>query len=196
MHAAALPGGLPERRPLGAVHSTKNDEGRFVMMVFLSWLPILIVALTTLASAAPRKGGPVTTFETFDVSFPDTSFTVVTGSLPGTLVGAYVDRFGRDHGFVQEGAAPPQVLLRVTPQDASLAGVTGFFRDSAATSTGLIITRSFIYHEGSFQTLQVPRTGPGQPFSTLTEASGHQRSGSRLWGLPASRGWEVLRVPL
>ena len=117
------------------------------MMMLLSWLPILMVALTTLASAAPRKGGPVTTFETFDVSFPDTSFTVVTGSLPGTLVGAYVDRFGRDHGFVQEGTAPPQVLLRVTPQDASLAGVTGFFRDSAATSTGLI------YHAG----LHLPR---------------------------------------
>ena len=139
------------------------------MIAFLLPVLTLLLTLASPVGAAPGKGAPVT-FDTFDVSFPGAGFTVVTGVLPHLRTGVYVDRHGRTHGWVEEGGHLVP-LLNVTPQDASLAGITGYFRESGGTPDGRIITRSFLYHEGSFQVLFGPRgSALGSPFSTLVEA--------------------------
>ena len=135
------------------------------MRLFL-WPVLTIILGSALTSVAATY-----TFHTIDVPFPGAESTVVTGHQQQRFIGAYRDAAQNTHGFVRTRGGRFLTLLNVTPQDASAAGITGWFLAPGSRPDGGVITRGFVFHEGTFQDLQVARIdGPRTPPTTLTEA--------------------------
>ena len=103
-------------------------------------------------------------YVTFDVHYPDTSNTVVTGLNDyGVLVGIYTDAGGSTQGFKGHRHAT-SVLLNVVPQAISPHGlIVGWFDTPE---------RGFLFAQGTFTSLALdPPDSPGSP-ALLTEILG------------------------